>query len=260
MSELQPSARRLLDELTSGAEVPASERASVWEQLQASVERDAPPRIGEAPPSDEAAGGRRLWLAIGLGGALAAGLMLWMASTFTPMSSIVPAKEPIQAGYARASAEVGGEAYSAGGRTTASSPEAEDEAESITPEADTEAAPEPATDARPRRRRSTSRGHKRRKDVPSTSTGDLRAEMALLQSARQSLAGGRYSQALGQLREHQTKYPGSVFGEERVLLKLKALCGAGRIDAARTLLSTRRGARRAELEKACPVAVAPATP
>lgn len=261
VSELQPRSRQLLDELTAGSQISAADRASVWEQLQASVERDAPPRIGEAQPVAESGSGRRLWLAIGIGGALAAGLALWMASTLTPMSTITAAKEPIQAGYARASAEAGGEAHSASGRTTEVVPESDEEAEPTAGE--TEAKPvssSTAGESRSRRRRPSSRSGKRRKDAPSTSTGDLRAEMALLQSARRSLAAGRYSKALEQLREHQTKYPGSVFGEERVLLKLKSLCGAGRIDAARKLLSTRRGAQRTEFEKACPAAAAPSDP
>lgn len=62
---------------------------------------------------------------------------------------------------------------------------------------------------------------------------DLVAELALLRRAREALAGGRSDEALALLEQHAREFVGGHLGEERVSLRVRALCAAGSREAAR---------------------------
>ena len=72
---------------------------------------------------------------------------------------------------------------------------------------------------------------------PSASTSSIATslgeEQRLLDTARAAVARGAYSSALGSLTEHQTRFPSGRLTEERELLFVQALAGAGAADAAR---------------------------
>ena len=68
---------------------------------------------------------------------------------------------------------------------------------------------------------------------PSASATSLGEEQRLLDTARAAVARGAYSSALGSLTEHQTRFPAGRLTEERELLFVQALAGAGAADAAR---------------------------
>lgn len=60
-------------------------------------------------------------------------------------------------------------------------------------------------------------------------------ETALLEDARGAIASGAHSHALRQLARHAERYPDSTLSEERTFLRVRALVGAGRRDAASSL-------------------------
>ncbi len=77
--------------------------------------------------------------------------------------------------------------------------------------------------------------------------GGLTEERALLEQARQQLAAGDASSALGTLERHSRRFPHGVLSEEREALAVQALVNAGRYEEAR-----RRGA---ELRRRVPNSV-----
>ncbi len=97
-------------------------------------------------------------------------------------------------------------------------------------------APDPAATRRPRTSASPS---SKAPAAPAAGTG-LADETGLLSAAQTSLAGGRPERALEQLAEHRTRYRDSALADLRLLLEIKALCAAKRLDDARAAL------RRAE--------------
>ncbi|MGE5784853.1 MAG: hypothetical protein ACM3ZE_09680, partial [Myxococcales bacterium] len=58
------------------------------------------------------------------------------------------------------------------------------------------------------------------------------AELQVLQPARQAVARGEHSSALGIIAEHQRLFPHGVLTEEREALRVKALVGLGRATEA----------------------------
>ncbi|MEM6996951.1 MAG: hypothetical protein AAF721_40990 [Myxococcota bacterium] len=85
--------------------------------------------------------------------------------------------------------------------------------------------PTPQPKRRPPKRPST--------DAPKPSTdATIAAEMALLKSAQQAIAGGNPSRALEKLRQHAKTFPNSMMDEERELARVRALCALGKETAA----------------------------
>jgi len=76
--------------------------------------------------------------------------------------------------------------------------------------------------------------------VQAAAGSGLADETGLLSAAQTSLAGGRPERALEQLAEHRTRFADSALADLRLLLEIKALCAAERVDDARAAL------RRAE--------------
>jgi hypothetical protein len=62
--------------------------------------------------------------------------------------------------------------------------------------------------------------------------GVVRAELALLQQAREAVAGSDYAAALPPLAEHLRRFKDGRFAEEREALRVTALAGLGRTDDA----------------------------
>ncbi len=61
----------------------------------------------------------------------------------------------------------------------------------------------------------------------------LGAELALLRAARAALANGSPEQALRELAEHQRRFPGGLLAQERMVLRVQALCDSGSTGQAR---------------------------
>ncbi len=66
-----------------------------------------------------------------------------------------------------------------------------------------------------------------------TPDADLGAELALLRAARTALASAAPEQALRELAEHQRRFPGGLLAEERMVLRVQALCESGATEQAR---------------------------
>ena len=67
----------------------------------------------------------------------------------------------------------------------------------------------------------------------SSSTGDLRAEHALLRRARTSLRKGDALDSLAAIREHAKRFPEGTLAQERDVLEILSLCARDRTAAAR---------------------------
>jgi TolA-binding protein len=88
-----------------------------------------------------------------------------------------------------------------------------------------EPAPEPAAAAAP------ARAHRRA--APPTRTGDLRAEIALLDAARAAASAGDDARALVLLRRYDGSFPAGTFRPESTALQIEALAHLGQTDRAR---------------------------
>jgi hypothetical protein len=129
----------------------------------------------------------------------------------------------------------------------ATPPPVEPAAENATPEIPPEESPRPAR-ARPRAPKSPS--------APSTQI-DITEELALISSAKALLASGNARGALAKTAEHEKKYPRGSLVDERKLLRIRALCEAGkkelaRQEAARFLRRKPGAAISARVREACP--------
>jgi hypothetical protein len=69
--------------------------------------------------------------------------------------------------------------------------------------------------------------------APASSPPSLGGEIGLVSAARDDLARGDGASALQHLREHELRFPNGTLREERLALRILALCALGRKDAAR---------------------------
>ncbi len=88
----------------------------------------------------------------------------------------------------------------------------------------------------------------------------LDQDFALLSEARTALSGGKPQQALGLLDTHAARFPKSTLAPERTAMRIQALCGVGRLEEARTLLSKMRASAPSSphytaIRRACPTLV-----
>lgn len=74
----------------------------------------------------------------------------------------------------------------------------------------------------------------RTQEAPSAAPADtLAEELVLLKKAQAALRAGAPGDALAALSEHASKFPNGVLREERMTLRVLALCDRGEVDAAR---------------------------
>ena len=124
-------------------------------------------------------------------------------------------------------------------------------------------APAPAAEmpAGPRtpRRGSSPRKLPKPEPQPAPSPSSLAEETRLLEQAREAVTKNRPSKALGILRDAQERFPNGVLRQERAVLRVVALCDAGKVAAGRSaaasfLRAHPRSALRSRVESACPEA------
>lgn len=252
--ELNAHARQALTEMMAGGEPEAPAMERVFGAIQESVETDAPPRIGErAAPGPVAPVPITGWAVaavavLALAGAAALTLRgdLWSQGAEQAASS---------ANYdTRSGAASGVAGVAAGGGpelrvqpATVAPPEGEATAVVPAPEVDPPA-------HRPAATRGSRKG--RRAKTPPKSD-ENRDEVALLIDARRAVNAGEYSAAISRIRRHRGAFPTSAFAEERRVLEVRALCGAGQIREARRIVD-RNPAARGQLLRACPKLSSPA--
>lgn len=244
MTELDPASKQLLAQMLAGAEMPDDRHDAIYEDVEASIAADLPPRIGEGPVEAPANGRRRIGILVAAGGALAAaGLIAGLTLSQTGVWSSKDDEASPQ------SAEMIDQRDDAGGvaeardperkRSPASkdAPEPEDEPDLVIEDDEPEIVDDPKT--RPNKRRSA--------------PADPREEMALLLQARKDVNAGRYDTALTAIRKHARTYPKSSFAQERRLLEVKAHCGAGHLEKAKALIG-RHAKSTPGMRDACPAA------
>ncbi len=72
-----------------------------------------------------------------------------------------------------------------------------------------------------------------RPSPPPAEDAALGAELALLRAARDALARAAPQEALQQLAEHERRFPDGLLAEERMVLRVQALCESGAVEQAR---------------------------
>ena len=85
----------------------------------------------------------------------------------------------------------------------------------------------------------------------------LEDEIALIAEAKSALASGDPATALAKAKEHQKRFKAGKLVDERVLLRIKALCAQGKVDKARAerdafLERKPRAAISSRVREACP--------
>jgi hypothetical protein len=128
------------------------------------------------------------------------------------------------------------DAASAGGE--ASVPTDATSRDAVRPHADAAGSADVRTDAsRPRRPARSGASVLSEADAPttpsSTEVDELRAEMALIREARQALQADRPAGALEVLDAHARAFPEGQMREDRAVLRIEALCAAGKAPQAR---------------------------
>lgn len=170
---------------------------------------------------------RRPWLWIGAVAAVAAALLLWLASERLRTALVGGADDDPrvdQAGYMHVGdAEVEDAEVQRRKPTRATPSEPEIEAPVIAPpviepsvvieDVEPESAPTKAVRGKPR---------------PGRSEPSLAEETALFGEIQQALVAGKPSQALPAIARHEREFPRGAFRQERVVAKAQALCALGK--------------------------------
>jgi hypothetical protein len=96
-------------------------------------------------------------------------------------------------------------------------------------------------------------------------TGDVAAEVRLLDQAHTAMRAGDAERALGLLEDHGRRYPRGALGEERDAARIAALCALGRIAEARDatdrfLRAAPRSPQAGALRASCGGSPAPVVP
>jgi hypothetical protein len=96
-------------------------------------------------------------------------------------------------------------------------------------------------------------------------TGDVAAEVRLLDQAHTAMRAGDAERALGLLEDHRRRYPRGALGEERDAARIAALCALGRTTEARDatdrfLRAAPRSPQAGPLRASCGGSPAPAVP
>ncbi|PCC73419.1 hypothetical protein SAMN02745121_02852 [Nannocystis exedens] len=260
MEELDRSAHELLREYRVGAGLDAPARARVWQRLEDSIE--ACP-LADVPPARRPRDRKVIAVLVG---SLAAALLLFVCDR----RGLREAGRGTDAEAAAYAAErAAGEARERG----SSNRPAQEEAGPTPAATDTEAAaPAPAAPAdddgaarlRGGRGGPRARGAAEspdRKDMPEETgprgQSGLAAEMALLRRARAALDGGDPGAALHDLAAHERAFAAGQMLQDRLLLRMEALCALGkgrqaRAEAAVFLRTYPESTHTARVQTICP--------
>jgi hypothetical protein len=92
----------------------------------------------------------------------------------------------------------------------------------------------PAVPSRPAARREQPHPAVATARPPAKDLGALAREVAALEGAMKAVKAERYAGALAQLRSYRSAFPAGELSVEASVLEVLSLCGAGRIDEART--------------------------
>lgn len=241
------------------AQSPEGPADAAWEAFRArAVSGDPGPELSDTPgPAGATATatlGKVVWAA-----AAATGLAAAVALTVgvgSPAEEASPPAAPL-AEHVRAP---GGADNAVGGDPSTQRPTLPS-AQQATPDAESMPASPVAAPPRGGRGSEPERPRRRRpKDsaVPSTPTASsLKAEMALIGRAKRALEAGQPRKALSLLQRHAKTYPEGLLTEERLVVRMAALCEDGRgalarREAAAFLRAHPRSPLAAHASGACP--------
>ncbi len=242
MTELSNAARDALGQYRSGLEQPADDDAALLAQIEASIEEGyVPPVLAETPAPALPWGHRLRWAAVGAAAA-AVVLGIGLSLSGVSLSGGDASSTPEAAGYNASSSSHEQQAQpAAASKPAAPRPAAPNPAPSDPP-TQTEPVPaEPvspvpteAAKADPRPRRSSPPTPSSSTTAPSTpapAPDGLAEELRLMQRSRRAIDSGAPKTALDILAEHRRRFPRGQLKEDRMALRVVALCASGN-DAA----------------------------
>jgi hypothetical protein len=241
MPRPDPRGRALLRAYRSAKAPPGERHDALWSRIEASLDQGA---LGPSlePESSPAPGPLResRWMVPAAAAVVAVAALVIAALTLGPAESrgTTPRRAPSQAPHEVSPREP----------TVVMPTDAPSAAATSKPLQRSASVPEPEpSPASPRRRPARPSGHDALSPAsdpslePSPSSAaevdELRAEMALIRTARQALQAGRPARALEVLDAHARAFPAGQMREDRQVLRIEALCAAGKAPQARAEVS-----------------------
>lgn len=254
MERLDPRGRAMLRAYRQAKVSPRDEREELWARIEASIDEGAGGPSLE-PASAPARASAWTWPVVAVAVAVAAIVIAALALRLVGDAEHDPRKNPSGAPYdavpgeREVAAPTEGSAVAAaavgvaGRQQGAPTPRAGAPASSTTSAAPGERAPVGARRSSLRhgeRDHATPSDHATESDhaapsdsAPATAVDELRAEMALIREARQALRAARPEGALEVLDAHARAFPEGQMREDREVLRIEALCAAGKAPQAR---------------------------
>lgn len=235
MAGRSPKARAMLRAYREAQGYAPEHRDDVWSRIEGSLDVGAP----QPPVEASAATSASPWLMVGAGALVvaAAAIVLalnpWRSEPVTPRN---PSHAPHTAPADRPREVVGAASPAASKQSSAKAPAVDASPEGTTPALPAAAAPSPAESKTPSRTRSASTpGAADSSPEPAADPAidELQAELILVQKARRALRDQRPNRALEVLDAHARAFPQGQMREDRLVLRIEALCAAGKGPQAR---------------------------
>lgn len=238
MQRLDPRGRAMLRTYRSAKTPPREQRDGLLARIEASLDAGTPaPRV-EPPsmPASAAAGAPAwAWPVVAVAVAVAAIVIAVLALRPAGAPEHDPRRTPSGAPYDTRPLEPAATMPASGSGPATPSIDAAPQATPATPA--TPVASASADERAPTRRRSMRDGDRlpasASEEPPSTEVDELRAELALIREARQALRAERPEGALEVLDAHMRAFPDGQMREDREVLRIEALCAAGKAPQAR---------------------------
>lgn len=240
MQRLDPRGRAMLRTYRSAKTPPRDQRDGLLARIEASLDAGTPaPRVEPPSMTASAPAGAPAWawpvVAVAVAAIVIAALALRPAGAPEHDPRRTPSGAPYDTRPIEPAATVPASGSGPATPRTDAPPQDDAAAPRTTPETPVVSAS--ADERAPTRRRSMRDGDRvpasASEDPPSTEVDELRAELALIREARQALHAERPEGALEVLDAHMRAFPDGQMREDREVLRIEALCAAGKAPQAR---------------------------
>lgn len=236
MQRLDPRGRAMLRAYRSAKTPPRDQRDGLLARIEASLDAGTPaPRVEPPSMTASAPAGAPAWAWPVVAVAVAVAAIVIAALALRPAGAPQhdPRRTPSGAPYDTRPLEPTATVPAGGSGPATPRMDATPPTTSVTPGTTSVTSDERA----PARRRSMRDGDRLpasgSEEPPSTEVDELRAELALIREARQALHAERPEGALEVLDAHMRAFPHGQMREDREVLRIEALCAAGKAPQAR---------------------------
>lgn len=232
MARRSPQARAMLRTYREAQGYAPEQRDEVWARIEGSLDAGAPQPSVESSPAISSSP----WLMVGAGALVIAAAAVVLALNPWRSEPVTP-RNPSQAPHS-APAQTPREVVGAASPKPSTSPAVEavaaDRAELVPPPTVAPAQPvESKPSSRPRPAPAASTAQDSPEPAADPAFDELQAELILVQKARRALRDQRPTRALEVLDAHARAFPKGQMREDRLVLRIEALCAAGKGPQAR---------------------------